>query len=242
MNRTLLQVSGLTKRFGPFTAVDDVSLTLVPGERRAIIGPNGAGKTTLIEMISGRLHPNAGRILFAGEDITGWPTQRRARAGLVRTFQRGGLFPRLTVREHLDATQAAGRLRLRRGASHSRVIRATLERYGLQHKSEQQARELSHGDRRLLELAMALALRPQLLLLDEPTAGLSQAETRYLIEILAALSEVTLLIVEHDMDVVFRLAERITLMHEGRVLVEGSPEEIGGDARVQEVYLGRSRC
>lgn len=240
MGVEVLRAEGLVKRFDGLTAVDGVDFSLKEDEIQALIGPNGAGKTTLINLLAGWLPPDAGLIHLRGKEITKWPAHRRARAGLARTFQVGSLFPRLTVREHLEATLPKGRLKLRRTEPINSAVEDVLKLCKLEGKGDLQAQALSHGDRSLLELGIALASKPRVLLLDEPTAGLSPAETRDLIELISQLTRMAILIVEHDMEVVFRLARRITVMHRGRVIAEGSPEEIGRDPKVQEVYLGGS--
>lgn len=237
MAEEILQAEGLVKRFDGLTAVNHVDLSLAAGEVRALIGPNGAGKTTLINLLAGQLRPDRGSIMVAGHDVVRWPAHWRARLGLARTFQIGSLFPQLTVREHIGAALQAGRLRLRWDSSVDSEVEELVELCQLEGKLDLRAQELSHGERRLLELAVALASQPKLLLLDEPTAGLSPAETRILVELIASLKDITILIVEHDMQVVFRLAQRLTVMHHGQILAEGAPEEIQRDPRVQEVYL-----
>lgn len=236
----LLQAEGLVKRFNGFAAVDHVDFALAAGEVRALIGPNGAGKTTLINLLAGQLRPDAGSILLGKQDVTRWKVHRRARLGLARTFQIAALFPSLTVREHLEAALQAGHLALVRQRVMEQAREEILRTCQLHEKLEVRAHELAHGDQRLLELALALARKPKLLLLDEPAAGLSPAETEALIQRIADIRDVAILIVEHDMQVVFRLAKRITVMHRGKILQEGSPEEIQRDPRVQEVYWGES--
>ncbi len=234
MMSEILRARGLVKRFDSVRAVDGVDLALFSGEIRALIGPNGAGKTTLISLLAGQLRPDAGSIAFASQDVTRWPAHRRAQLGLARTFQIAALFPSLTVREHLEAALQASPSH--RPPETSEVLKLC----HLKDKQDARAGELSHGDQRLLELAMALVQHPKLLLLDEPAAGLSSTESEMLIQLLSGLRGPAVLIVEHDMQVVFRLAERITVMHRGRILAEGSPPEIERDPQVQEVYLGGS--
>jgi ABC-type branched-subunit amino acid transport system ATPase component len=237
-----LVVRELARRFGGVRALDGVSLSVEDGERRAVIGPNGAGKTTLFNVLSGELRPSSGGVELLGADVTGQPTWRLARRGLARVYQRTELCPSLSASENLELA----RLRPRGASPFSRRerdahagARELLARVGLEHRGERRASALSHGERRQLELAVALAADPRVLLLDEPTAGMSPAETARIVELIAALPRaVTILIVEHDMDVVFRLADRITVLHEGKVLAEGAPAEVRAHPRVREVYLG----
>jgi branched-chain amino acid transport system ATP-binding protein len=241
-----LRVEGLKRQFGGLMAVNGVSLSVAPGERRAIIGPNGAGKTTLFNLISGELHPTAGRVYLYGQDITALTNFERARLGLARTFQRNNLFLGLSVRENVRlAVQARCKVAHRlwtRVDSMADVLAeadAVLEELGLADQAHALARNLSYGEQRQVEIAIALATRPRVLLLDEPTAGMSPAETAAMTRLIAALPrEMTLLIIEHDMDVVFALADRITVLHYGEVLAEGAPQEVSGDPRVAEVYMG----
>lgn len=241
-----LRVDGLQRRFGGLTAVNGVTLSVAPGERRALIGPNGAGKTTLFNLISGELAPTAGRVFLSGEDVTGLPSYRLAARGLARTFQRNNLFLGLTVRENVRlAVQlrrgVAGRIwtaadRLAEVSADATQVLADL---GLLERADTPARDLSYGEQRQLEVAIALATRPRVLLLDEPTAGMSPAETVAITRTIAALPRtVTLLIIEHDMDVVFALADHITVLHYGEVLAEGTPAAVRTDPRVAEVYMG----
>jgi branched-chain amino acid transport system ATP-binding protein len=236
-------------RFGGLKAVDAVSITVRRGERRAIIGPNGAGKTTLFNAIAGTFPPTSGRIVFNGRDVTRLPAHRRAHRGMSRTFQITNLFPTLTVAENMQL--ALRGLTPRRfsmlggggltGEESDRVDAALAasrmhERLGIP------VRELSYGEQRQLELAMALVSRPELLLLDEPAAGLSPAERGVVAEIVAALSrDLTVMLIEHDMDLVLSLVDWVTCLDNGRLLVEAAPEDIRTNAAVQDVYLGRSR-
>ena len=242
----MLEVRDLRRNFGALAAVNGVSLAVEPCERRAIIGPNGAGKTTLFDLVTGRLAPTAGRIVFDGQDVTRWPPHAIARRGVARSFQRTNLFASLTVLENLRLAAAAGgggswRLfgsvqRLPLPLAHAR---ATADAVGLGHRLHETARTLSYGEQRQLEIGVALATSPKLLLLDEPTAGMSPEETQRMTRLLAALpADVTMLIIEHDMDVVFSLADRVTVLHGGEVLAEGAPAAVRADARVYEVYLG----
>ena len=241
-----LAVTRLSKSFGGLRAVQQIDLSLAPGERHAIIGPNGAGKTTLFNLIAGELAPTAGRIALFGQDVTGLPPQRRAALGLARTFQVNTLFPSLTVTENLLlAVQGTlpTKLRLHRPISSYRDLydraRAVLESVGLVGAGEAIVRTLSHGEQRQLELALALASRPRLLLLDEPTAGLSLAESQRLTGLLKGLDRsMSLLVIEHDMDVVFDVAERITVLHDGKVIADGDRDEVKANPLVAEIYLG----
>jgi branched-chain amino acid transport system ATP-binding protein len=242
----LLELQGLQRRFGALVAVNRVSLAVPPRERRALIGPNGAGKTTLFELITGRLAPTAGTIRLAGEAIGGLAPHRIARRGVARSFQRTNVFPRLTVRENLRLAAAAdGRGSYDLLGAVTR-LRAPLQRaaelaeaVGLGDRLDAVAGTLSYGEQRQLEIGLALATRPRLLLLDEPTAGMSPEETQRMTELLAGLPrDITLLIIEHDMDVVFSLADRVTVLHFGEVLTEGTVDAVRADPRVYEVYLG----
>ena len=244
----LIEVDSLTKRYGALVAVDNVSMQVSAGEVRAVIGPNGAGKTTLFHLITGIVKPTAGRVHFAGSDITGLPAHTVCQRGLSRTFQLTSLFPEMSARE--NATLAAQARHPQRwlpfgGGSVFTQARsagdAALEQLGLTDVASRPAGLLSHGDQRLLEVAMAMAQEPKVLLLDEPTQGLSVEETAQAIETLARFlekSRVTALLVEHDMEVVFRLAHKITVLHRGAVIADGTPSAVKGDARVQEAYLG----
>ena len=235
-----LKIEGLAKQFDGFFALRRINLTVKEGEHLAVIGPNGAGKTTLLNLISGELRPTEGRVIFSGRRIERLPAHRRARLGIARTFQLISLFPALSVRESLRAAVRKGRLGLRQGKWAKEQAETILKLIGLKEKQDLKAGELSHGEQRLLELGLALSLRPKLLLLDEPTAGLGPAERERLIELIRKLEEVSILLVEHDIGTVLELAERIAVLHRGRVLALGSPTEIQKDARVQEVYLGRA--
>jgi branched-chain amino acid transport system ATP-binding protein len=245
-----LRLSGVSKSFGGLRAVDGVSLEVWPGERRAIIGPNGAGKTTLFNLISGELPPSAGWITLFGRDVTRLPPHRRAALGLGRTYQITNLFPRLTVLENcVLAAQALSpaKLHLHRALGRYPALfaraRAVLSAVGLAGKEGETVRNLSHGEQRQLEIALALAGAPQLLLLDEPTAGLSPAESQMMAGLLKTLDPaITILIIEHDMDVAFALTKRITVLHFGKVVADGVGEAVKADPLVQEIYLGASEA
>jgi branched-chain amino acid transport system ATP-binding protein len=246
MTPAALEVSGLTKIFGGLTAVSGVSLSIAPGERRALIGPNGAGKTTLFNMIAGDLEPSSGRITLFGRDVTRFATHRRAALGLARTFQITTLFPNLTVLENLllavQALEPAKLVMFRPLSAYADLYRrasAILDPVGLTGKAHEPVRNLSHGEQRQLEIAMALAGRPRLLLLDEPTAGLSPAESPMMTALLRKLDPaITILIIEHDMDVAFGLTDRVTVLHNGRVVADGSRDAVRADPLVAEIYLG----
>jgi branched-chain amino acid transport system ATP-binding protein len=242
----VLALDGLRRSFGAVNAVNGVTLAVAPHERRAIIGPNGAGKTTLFNLITGHLAPTGGRILFEDVPIAGLPPHAVARRGISRSFQRTNVFPRLPVKENLRLAAAAGgrgNYDLLGSVSRLRVplerAGATAEAVRLTDRLNVPAGTLSYGEQRQLEIGIALATRPRLLLLDEPTAGMSPEETQRMTELLGGLSrEITLLIIEHDMDVVFTLADRITVLHYGEVLAEGTAAEVRANPRVYEVYLG----
>ena len=246
MSIPALSTRGLAKRFGSLVVASEITLTIPHGVRYALIGPNGAGKTTLINLINGMLRPDAGQVFLGAAEITTFKPDARVRAGLVRTFQINTLFPRLTP---LEAVMLA--ICERRGMagtwwkSLSSYPDAAAEAYGLLQRlglgddSNRQTRELAYGQQRLLEIAIALATNPQVLLLDEPAAGVPHEESAALFAAIAGLSkDITVLFIEHDMDLVFRFASRIIVMVGGRILVEGTPQEIEADARVREVYLG----
>jgi len=242
----LLQIRNLSRSFGALTAVNGVSLALERTERRAIIGPNGAGKTTLFNVITGHLQPSSGDIVFEGRPLGGLPPHAVARRGISRSFQRNNVFTGLGVLENLRLASAAGAhgsfslfgsiARMPRPLGRARQV---AEAVGLTGRLETPAGALSYGEQRQLEIGIALATSPTLLLLDEPTAGMSPEETQRMTRLLAELPrEVTVLIIEHDMDVVFSLADRITVLHYGEVLSEGTPDVVRRDSRVYEVYLG----
>ena len=241
----MIETRGLSRAFGGVVALDGVSLKLAEGERRAVIGPNGAGKTTLINILAGEIAPTGGTVRLAGRDITRLRPWQRARLGLAHVYQRTELFAPLSARENVALAVAAhrGPYRLFRAPPRSEYTDsdAFLERVGLSGRQEVTVGALSHGERRQLELAVALAQRPRVLLLDEPTAGMSPAETARIAELIGGLDRtLTILIVEHDMDVVFRLADRVTVLHEGRVIADGTAADVRGDVRVHDVYLGKA--
>jgi ABC-type branched-subunit amino acid transport system ATPase component len=240
----MIETRELRREFGGIKALAGVTLKVAEGERRAIIGPNGAGKTTLFNVLTGELEPTTGQVWLAGEDVTGRRPHELARRGVARMYQRNELFDPLSARDNvaIAVAAAAGPYRPFSAPPASELVTADdlLERVGLGARGAVRAHALSHGERRQLELAVTLAQRPRVLLLDEPTAGMSPAETARITELIASLDRsLTLVIVEHDMDVVFRLAERITVLHEGRVIAEGTPAQVRGDTLVNEVYLGK---
>lgn len=244
--RTLLYIEGVTVSFDGFRALNNLSFAIAPGEMRAIIGPNGAGKTSLINQIGGQLRPSAGRILLHGRDVTGQSPSRISRLGVARTFQRNNLFQNLSVAENLRlalAVRFGNPLDFFSVAARDETlaarIRQLLRQVHLDERSARIVRTLSYGEQRQLEVAVALASEPKLLLLDEPTSGMSPAETARMIELIAALPRsLSVLMIEHDMTVVFSIADRITVLYYGKILASGSPDEIRADARVREVYLG----
>ncbi len=244
MSPEILKTTGLSRVFGGLLAVNDVNFAVQEGEIRAVIGPNGAGKTTFFNLITGVVPPTGGRILFRGEDITGLPVHQISRRGIARTVQVTSIFPTLTVSDNVWlGVQSRDRLQPLAGRAGMRAVRQRVEEIlaliGLAELAEAEAAELSHGDQRLLEIALALSTQPRLLLLDEPTAGLSAKETRDMVRVVKQLAaRQTIIIVEHDMDVVMELADVITVLHMGRILAEGSPRATRENPLVQEVYLG----
>ncbi|NIN67253.1 MAG: ATP-binding cassette domain-containing protein [Anaerolineae bacterium] len=242
----MLRVEGMTKSFGDFMAVYGANLTVGEGELVAVIGPNGAGKTTLFNLISGQLKPDKGRVVFKGEDITGLPPHHITRRGIARSFQIVNIFHRLTAFENV---QVAVLSRQRRSfnlisPAHNLAVEETssiLESVGLLERAGSIAGALSHGDQKILEIAVALGNEPELLILDEPTAGMSPEETAATMELVRRLADtqsLTILFCEHDMEVVFSIAQSIMVMHQGSTLVQGEPEEVRADREVQEAYLG----
>jgi branched-chain amino acid transport system ATP-binding protein len=242
----VLEASGLRKAFGGVRALDGVGLSLAPGELRALIGPNGAGKTTLFNLLTGHLTPDAGTVRFRGRRLDGQAPHRVWRRGIARTFQIPAVFPNLTVLENVQVACVS-----RRGRTLSLIGRARevervaaerlLERVGLLEQTGRRAGVLAYGDLKKLELGIALANDPEVLLLDEPTAGMAPAERRALMGLVTGIARergLTLLFTEHDMDVVFAAAERITVLHQGRVVADGPPAAVRADAEVQRVYLG----
>jgi len=247
---SLLEVRDVSRHFGSLIAVDHVSLSVEPGELRAVIGPNGAGKTTFFNLISGFFPPTRGRIFFDDRDITGLPPHRRVTMGMARTFQITEIFPELTIRENLRIpveVQAGLRLRPWLSRAADRKIRARvaelLEMSGLSDQADRLVGELPHGDQRATEIMMSIALKPRLLLLDEPTAGMGDQETYDITTLIRRLHKserLAIVLIEHDMRVIFHLADRIMVLAEGAVLAEGTPNEIATDERVQAAYLGKA--
>jgi branched-chain amino acid transport system ATP-binding protein len=240
-----LTLSGVTRAFGALRAVDDVSLAVAAGQKYAILGSNGAGKTTLFNAITGDFPPTAGRIHFFGEDITELPPHERIRKGLRRTYQSSLLFRDLTVRDNLFLAVrgvASGRFSFMRARTDHASTVATddlLERARLSHLADERVANLAHGQQRQLEIGMALAGAPRLILFDEPAAGLSPAERRELVALLSSLPpHMSFVLIEHDLDIALRVVERVTVMHNGRVLRTGTPSEIENDAQVQAIYMG----
>jgi branched-chain amino acid transport system ATP-binding protein len=244
----VLDVRDLRKSFDGFMAVAGVSFTVPRGSISAIIGPNGAGKTTLFNLITGHLRPDAGRVVFKDRDVTGIAPHDLCRLGMGRSFQRTNIFPRLTVYQNIQAAYLSHRGRgwnviTPVDALYRDESLALLEAVGLSGKAGEVSGFLSHGNQKQLELGLALALEPDILLLDEPTAGMSATETRdsiRLIERIARERQLTLLFTEHDMEVVFSIAQRITVLHQGRVIADGPPGEVRRDPEVRRVYLGET--
>jgi branched-chain amino acid transport system ATP-binding protein len=247
---SLLEVRAVSKHFGSLVAVENVSLSVESGELRAVIGPNGAGKTTFFNLISGFFPPTSGTIVFDGKDVTALPAHRRVTMGMARTFQITEIFPELTVRENLriPVEVAAGyRLRPWLSRSEAATMRARVDELmdlgGLPAKADRLVGELPHGDQRATEIMMSLALKPRLLLLDEPTAGMGDQETYDITRLIRRLhreQNLTIVLIEHDMRVIFHLADRIMVLAEGSVLDEGTADEIAKSERVQTAYLGKA--
>jgi branched-chain amino acid transport system ATP-binding protein len=240
-----LRLDGVTRAFGALRAVDDVSITVTAGQKYAILGSNGAGKTTLFNAITGDFPPTAGRIHFFGEDITDLPPHDRIRKGLRRTYQSSLLFRDLTVRDNLFLAVrgvASGRfsfLRARAGNASTRATNDLLERTRLSHIADERVANLAHGQQRQLEIGMALAGAPRLILFDEPAAGLSPVERRELVALLGSLpAHMSFVLIEHDLDIALRVVDRVTVLHNGRTLRTGTPDEIENDAQVQAIYMG----
>jgi branched-chain amino acid transport system ATP-binding protein len=245
---SVLRTEGLSKRWGPFVANGDISLSFAPGARHALIGPNGAGKTTFINLLTGSFAPSSGKVYFGESDITSLPQHERVKRGMTRTFQINTLFSGLTVLESVTLAicerkglQYVWYRPVARQLEEVAEAMELLTKLKLEHDAGTITRNLPYGKQRLVEIALALATKPKVLLLDEPAAGIPSAESAELFEVIAALPrDVTILFIEHDMGLVFRFAERITVLVGGRVLTEGVPEEIAADPRVKEVYLGEA--
>lgn len=235
----LLKTHGLTKTYGGLSAVDGVDLALMQGEIRALIGPNGAGKTTLVGLICGRIPQSSGTVIFDGEDITRMPAHMRVRRGIAYTFQVTSVFANLSAYDNVALPAQRGLEEGHRAGRLHEAVMSTLERTGLAERADTPAGALSYGHQRLLEVAMGLALKPRLLILDEPTQGLSDSEIEGFMALIRDIARnATVLLIEHNMDVVMGLAERITVMNAGRILAEGTPAQIREDASVQRAYLG----
>jgi branched-chain amino acid transport system ATP-binding protein len=241
-----LRLRGVGRRFGGLQAVQDVDLDVLHGERRAILGPNGAGKTTLFNVIAGDLPASSGKVELLGADVTYVPARKRAKLGLARTYQQSRLFHGLTVEESIYlAVLGVGRGHLRpvtlprRDRAIRERAREAAQRVAIDEKLNEKVGALSHGEHRQVGLAMALAAEPRILMLDEPASGLSRGERVLLTELLLGLDrEITLVLIEHDMDIALNVAERVTMMHDGRVIVEGTPAEIRANQTVHDLYLG----
>jgi branched-chain amino acid transport system ATP-binding protein len=246
----LLETADLVKEFGGLVATDEVNLTVEENERVSIIGPNGAGKSTLINLVTRRLDPTAGDIRFKGESIVGLDPHQVVQRGVSKSFQTASIFPELTVRENAEIAALAAEhgsftvnfLRHRNSLEGvHRLARETLDAVGLREKRELPAQELPYGDKRRLEIGIALASEPDLLLLDEPTAGMSPEETQSTVDLIEQVTRdrgLTFVLVEHDMEIVFSVSDRIVVLNRGRVIAEGTPDEIRGNDAVQEAYLG----
>jgi branched-chain amino acid transport system ATP-binding protein len=242
-----LRLEGVSRSFGALKAVEDVSFSVAAGGRRAVIGANGAGKTTLFNVITGDYAASSGRVRFFGEDVTALPPHERIRAGMRRTYQSSLLFRDLTVRDNLFlAVRGVSRgrfsfLRAQAGHASSRATDDILERVRLSAVAGETVASLSHGQQRQLEIGMALAGAPRLILFDEPAAGLSPAERRELVALLRALpAHMSFILIEHDLEIALRVVDRVTVMHNGRLLKEGTPQEIENDPEVHEIYMGRA--
>jgi branched-chain amino acid transport system ATP-binding protein len=246
MHDVALRAAGLQKRFGGLHAVSDVSIDIRIGEIHAVIGPNGAGKSTLINLLAGELMPTSGAVLLDDKDITSLSPDRRARAGLGRAYQKTTLFPQFSVHENVRLAAQARSTRplqmfggTRSDRQYLSVVADAIDKVGLSARSEIIADRLSHGEQRQLEIAMVLAINPRVILLDEPLAGMGPSEARGIIRLIASLkADRALLVVEHDMDAVFELADRLTVMQDGRVIATGLPQEVRVDPLVRAAYLG----
>jgi len=246
MTAPILQLEAINKSFGGMRATDDLSLEVMHGELHAIIGPNGAGKTTLIHQVSGLLRPDSGRVIYRGVDITNLPIDARARQGLVRTFQIVSILPRFTVLENVATAvqaHAGSSFRMFSFVAYDKAINGpamtALAAVGLEERAHMPAGSLSHGEKRQLEIAMALAAKPHLLLLDEPLAGTGQEEAERVITLLHSIkSQAAIILIEHDMNAVFALADRVSVLVYGKIIASGSPDEIRANVDVRRAYLG----
>ena len=247
---SLLETEELTKQFGGLTAVDHVSFEVDRGETRAVIGPNGAGKSTLINCITGMLEPTSGRVVFDDQDITGMEPHVAVQTGISKSFQTASIFPNMTVKENVELAALAAEhgsfqlnfMRKRETLDEvHRISERMLDAVELLGRREETAGSLPYGDKRRLEIAIALASEPEMLFMDEPTAGMSPEETNSTVDLIEELQDdlgLTILIVEHDMEIIFRIADRILVLNRGRVIADGTPDEVRGDEDVQEAYLG----
>jgi branched-chain amino acid transport system ATP-binding protein len=246
----LLQTNGLTKRFSGLTAVDDVDLEVERGNTRAVIGPNGAGKSTFINLVTGLLEPSEGQVLFDGTDITGWEPHDIVQRGVSKSFQTASIFPGMTVRENVEMAALASehgsfqvnffRHRDSFESVHD-IASEMMDSVGLLGADDDDAANLPYGDKRRLEIAIALAAEPELLFMDEPTAGMSPEETKATVDLIERLQEelgLTIVLVEHDMEIIFRIADSIAVLNRGSVIADGTPDEVKGDPAVQDAYLG----
>jgi ABC-type branched-subunit amino acid transport system ATPase component len=248
MAASALETQKLCKSFGALTVADNIDFRLAPGARHALIGPNGAGKTTFVNMLTGAVAPSSGRILLGGEDITKVTQSARVRRGLGRTFQITTLFRKLPVLDNVALAIAerdgVARRMWKPASKHAEIIdevMALLGTLGISADARIRVEDLPYGRQRLVEIAIALGLKPKVLLLDEPAAGVPSEDSGRILDVLAALpADIAILVIEHDMDLVFRFARRITVLVQGQVLVEGTPEEIAADRRVRDVYLGEA--
>jgi branched-chain amino acid transport system ATP-binding protein len=243
----VLHLRGVGKRFGGVHAVREVDLDVTAGERRAVLGPNGAGKTTLFNLVAGDFHPTTGTIEVLGENVTNQPARRRTALGLARTYQKSRVFHGLSVEDNLYLAvvgREGGRLRVvpsRKDEEYRERAREMAKKVWLDHQLAALVGSLSHGEQRQLELGLARVTDPQIMMLDEPASGLSRGEREQLTQLLLALDpKVTLILIEHDMDVALNVAERVTMMHDGRIIVEGTPAEIRKNDLVHDLYLGRA--
>lgn len=248
-NQIILSLKGISKHFGGLKVIEDISLEVSIGERIGLIGPNGAGKTTLFNMIAGDLAPSGGTISYLGEKINNRPNYRRTEEGIVRTFQKNNLMMGLTVQENLllvlqrmskKHTQWWKRSSKESYPSLYESAESILHEWGLHEYNHTQVKDLSYGVQRQIEIILAIAGKPRLLLLDEPTAGMSQVETNQIIELINKLAEdVTVIMIEHDIEVLFGNSDRVIVLHAGRLIADGSPEEVRGNSQVKEIYMGR---
>jgi branched-chain amino acid transport system ATP-binding protein len=249
MTQPIIQTRNLVRRYGAFIATDNVDFSMMAGERRALIGPNGAGKTTFLNLLTGQVAPTSGSVWLAGEDVSKVAMHRRVRQGVVRTFQLNTLLRESSVLENVQLAVLEQRgvgARMFGGAREQReaaeVAMGILQKLGMAAHAGHRISELAYGRQRLVEIAIALALRPKVLLLDEPAAGVPPADSHLVMDTIAGLpSDIAVLIIEHDMKLVFRFAQRISVLVRGRILTEGTPAEIAADPQVREVYLGKTR-